>query len=101
MVACLVAAAVHDVDHRGKTNQFLCNSMDPLAIFYNDKAVLENHHVAMGFQLTLAVDEKFNILKNLDDSEFKSFRNIVIEMVLATEMSVHFDIVNKFINLAR
>jgi len=101
MVACLVAAAVHDVDHRGKTNQFLCNSMDPLAIFYNDKAVLENHHVAMGFQLTLAVDEKFNILKNLDDGEFKSFRSIVIEMVLATEMSVHFDIVNKFINLAR
>lgn len=99
-VACLLSAAVHDVDHRGKTNQYLTNSLDPLAVLYNDKAVLENHHAATAFRLTLEVDESFNIFKNMDEAEFKSFRAIVIEMVLATEMSQHFGIVNKFISLA-
>lgn len=99
-VACLLAAAVHDVDHRGRTNQYLSNSLDPLALLYNDKAVLENHHAATAFRLTLEVDECFNIFKNMDESDFKSFRAIVIEMVLATEMSQHFGIVNKFISLA-
>lgn len=98
--ACLISAAVHDVDHRGKTNQFLCNSFDTLALLYNDKAVLENHHAATAFRLTLELDPKFNIFLNLEESQFKELRAIVIEMVLATEMSQHFDIVNKFIALA-
>lgn len=98
--ACLISAAVHDVDHRGKTNQFLCNSFDPLALLYNDKAVLENHHAATAFRLTLELDSKFNIFLNLEEGQFKELRAIVIEMVLATEMSQHFDIVNKFIACA-
>ena len=91
---------MHDVDHRGKTNQFLCNSFDPLALLYNDKAVLENHHAATAFRLTLELDSKFNIFLNLEEGQFKELRAIVIEMVLATEMSQHFDIVNKFIACA-
>lgn len=35
-VACLIAAVVHDVDHPGKTNAFLVNERNPLAILYND-----------------------------------------------------------------
>lgn len=36
----------HDFDHRGTNNNFLINSKQPLAILYNDKSVLENHHAA-------------------------------------------------------
>ena len=35
-VAALIAAAIHDVDHPGKSNAFLTNSGDELAILYND-----------------------------------------------------------------
>ena len=35
-VAALLAAAVHDIDHPGRTNTFLVNSSSPLAILYND-----------------------------------------------------------------
>ena len=35
-VASLIAATVHDVDHPGKTNSFLCNAGSDLAILYND-----------------------------------------------------------------
>ena len=36
VAAVLVAAVVHDINHPGKTNSFLCSSGDDLAILYND-----------------------------------------------------------------
>ena len=35
-VAALIAAVVHDVDHPGFTNSFLCNAGSDLAVLYND-----------------------------------------------------------------
>ena len=35
-VSSILAAAIHDVDHPGRTNPFLVNSSSPLAILYND-----------------------------------------------------------------
>ena len=67
VVAALVAATVHDVDHPGRTNSFLCNAGSELAILYNDTAVLESHHAALAFQLTVR-DNKSNIFKNIDRS---------------------------------
>lgn len=64
-VAALIAATVHDVDHPGRTNSFLCNAGSELAILYNDTAVLESHHAALAFQLTVR-DIKSNIFKNID-----------------------------------
>lgn len=64
-VAALIAATVHDVDHPGRTNSFLCNAGSDLAILYNDTAVLESHHAALAFQLTVR-DGKSNIFKNTD-----------------------------------
>lgn len=66
-VAALIAATVHDVDHPGRTNSFLCNASSELAILYNDTAVLESHHAALAFQLTVR-DSKSNIFKNTDRS---------------------------------
>lgn len=64
-VAALLAATVHDVDHPGRTNSFLCNAGSELAILYNDTAVLESHHAALAFQLTVR-DSKCNIFKNME-----------------------------------
>lgn len=50
IMAALVAAAVHDVDHPGVTNLFLIAIRQELAIMYNDISVLENHHVATAFR---------------------------------------------------
>ncbi|KAF1435915.1 High affinity cAMP-specific and IBMX-insensitive 3',5'-cyclic phosphodiesterase 8B, partial [Pygoscelis papua] len=50
-VAALIAATIHDVDHPGRTNSFLCNAGSELAVLYNDMAVLESHHTALAFQL--------------------------------------------------
>uniref|UniRef100_A0A8C7LBL9 Phosphodiesterase n=1 Tax=Oncorhynchus kisutch TaxID=8019 RepID=A0A8C7LBL9_ONCKI len=96
-VAALIAATVHDVDHPGRTNSFLCNAGSELAILYNDTAVLESHHAALAFQLTVS-DSKSNIFKNIDRTQFRTLRQAIIDMVLATEMTRHFEHVNKFAN---
>lgn len=65
----LIAAAAHDVDHPGKSSAFLTNSNNPLAILYNDVTVLESHHAALTFKLTLGkileYHRKYQITPNI------------------------------------
>nr|XP_054113253.1 high affinity cAMP-specific and IBMX-insensitive 3',5'-cyclic phosphodiesterase 8A isoform X2 [Callithrix jacchus] len=96
-VAALLAATIHNLDHPGRTNSFLCNSGSQLAILYNDICVLERHHAALAFQLTLG-DDKYNIFKNMDRDDYWTLRQGIIDMVLATEMTNHSEHVNEFVN---
>ncbi|KAK3915870.1 Calcium/calmodulin-dependent 3',5'-cyclic nucleotide phosphodiesterase 1 [Frankliniella fusca] len=86
--ATLLAAIVHDFEHTGTTNNFHVMSGSDTALLYNDRAVLENHHISAAFR-ALREDE-CNILQNLSREEFREFRTLVIDMVLATDMSFHF-----------
>ena len=40
------AGLVHDVDHTGKNNLYEMNMRSKLATLYNDRSVLEHHHLA-------------------------------------------------------
>ncbi|EPQ15293.1 High affinity cAMP-specific and IBMX-insensitive 3',5'-cyclic phosphodiesterase 8A [Myotis brandtii] len=95
--AALIAAAVHDLDHPGRTNLSLCNAGSALAVLYNDCAVLESHHAALAFQLT-AREDRSNIFKNVERNDYRTLRQAIIDMVLATEMTRHFEHINKFVN---
>ncbi|PAV55640.1 hypothetical protein WR25_25906 [Diploscapter pachys] len=95
-VAALIAAAVHDLDHPGRGNAFLINTRQSLAVLYNDHSVLENHHVALAFQLTLQQTSNANIFSNLTREEFSSIRQSIVDMVLATDISRHFEYLVKF-----
>ncbi|CAM4777983.1 unnamed protein product [Rotaria magnacalcarata] len=87
IMSAIFASAVHDVDHPGVTNQFLINTKSDLALMYNDESVLENHHLAVAFKL-LQADER-NIFSHLTAKQIKTLRKMVIDMVLATDMSKH------------
>ncbi|XP_060237950.1 cAMP-specific 3',5'-cyclic phosphodiesterase 4C isoform X8 [Meriones unguiculatus] len=87
VLAALFACAIHDVDHPGVSNQFLINTHSELALMYNDMSVLENHHLAVGFKLLQA--ENCDIFRNLSAKQRLSLRRMVIDMVLATDMSKH------------
>ncbi|XP_058862971.1 cAMP-specific 3',5'-cyclic phosphodiesterase 4B-like isoform X6 [Acipenser ruthenus] len=87
VLAALFAAAIHDVDHPGVSNQFLINTNSELALMYNDESVLENHHLAVGFKLLQ--EENCDIFQNLSKRQRQSLRKMVIDMVLATDMSKH------------
>ena len=48
--ASLVAALIHDYEHTGTTNNFHVMSGSETALLYNDRAVLENHHISASFR---------------------------------------------------
>ncbi|KAK0140409.1 cGMP-inhibited 3',5'-cyclic phosphodiesterase A [Merluccius polli] len=95
LMALYVAAAMHDYDHPGRTNAFLVATSAPQAVLYNDRSVLENHHAASAWNLFMSRPE-FNFLANLEHVEFKRFRFLVIEAILATDLKKHFDFLAEF-----
>ncbi|XP_032584705.1 calcium/calmodulin-dependent 3',5'-cyclic nucleotide phosphodiesterase 1 isoform X3 [Drosophila mojavensis] len=86
--ASLLAALLHDFEHTGTTNNFHVMSGSETALLYNDRAVLENHHVSASFRLMR--EEDANILSHLSRDEYKELRTLIIDMVLATDMTFHF-----------
>uniref|UniRef100_A0A671XB94 Phosphodiesterase n=1 Tax=Sparus aurata TaxID=8175 RepID=A0A671XB94_SPAAU len=95
LMALYVAAAMHDYDHPGRTNAFLVATSAPQAVLYNDRSVLENHHAASAWNLFMSHPD-YNFLANLDHVEFKRFRFLVIEAILATDLKKHFDFLAEF-----
>ncbi|XP_032807131.2 dual specificity calcium/calmodulin-dependent 3',5'-cyclic nucleotide phosphodiesterase 1A-like isoform X2 [Petromyzon marinus] len=87
--AMLFAAAIHDLEHTGTTNNFHIQTRSDVAILYNDRSVMENHHVSTAYRIMQA-DEDANILINLSKDDWRELRALVVEMVLATDMSCHF-----------
>ncbi|KAF8822488.1 3'5'-cyclic nucleotide phosphodiesterase domain-containing protein [Cardiosporidium cionae] len=107
----ILSGLCHDVGHPGRNNSFFINSMEPLAIAYNDIAVLENYHSSLTFRFM-----KFpgcNVFKDLPInfkhvscemqhlrydkcSALRLARSRVIELILATDMSAHFDKLSLF-----
>jgi len=94
LLSAIFAAAVHDLQHPGVNNNFLSKTLHPLAIRYSDKSINENHHLSSAFDLM--AQEEFNFMKDCDLESFLKFRALVIEMVLATDMKSHFEILDSF-----
>ncbi|XP_039658551.1 cAMP-specific 3',5'-cyclic phosphodiesterase 4D isoform X4 [Perca fluviatilis] len=90
ILAAIFASAIHDVDHPGVSNQFLINTNSELALMYNDSSVLENHHLAVGFKLLQ--EENCDIFQNMTKKQRQSLRKMVIDIVLATDMSKHMNL---------
>ncbi|CAO3590012.1 unnamed protein product [Absidia cylindrospora] len=94
VLALILASIGHDVGHPGVNNMFMIRTATPLALMYSDRSVLESFH-AMAF---------FNILQRhcfqpftewQTTAEYTRFRKIVVQSILATDMGLHDDYVNK------
>ena len=94
VLATLLAAIIHDYDHPGVNNHFLMASSDKMALLYNDKSILENHHCAASFEVLSRT--QCNFLGSLDRADFKSVRENVVDMVLATDLAQHFSLLTMF-----
>ncbi|XP_032879707.1 calcium/calmodulin-dependent 3',5'-cyclic nucleotide phosphodiesterase 1A isoform X1 [Amblyraja radiata] len=88
ILAMLFAAAIHDYEHTGTTNNFHIQTRSGVATLYNDRSVLENYHVSAAYRLMQ--EEEMNIMCNLTKDDWRDLRSLVIEMVLSTDMSCHF-----------
>merc|ERR1711970_313116 len=95
MLAAVFAATVHDLQHPGVSNAYLCKTLHPLAVKHSDKSVNESHHLSCAFDLM--AQDNFNFVQgSIDVEDFLTFRSLVIDMVLATDMKSHFSILDSF-----
>jgi hypothetical protein len=94
LLSMYIAATIHDVDHPGVSNNFLIATSNPMSLLYNDKSVLENHHCSTAF--TILQRTECNFLQHLEESEFRKFRSLVVDMVLATDLAQHFSLLTMF-----
>eukprot|EP00887_Chlorella_sp_A99_P006128 scaffold22.g6128.t1 len=94
LLALVFAAAVHDLGHPGVNNEFLVRTGSEAALRYNDRAVNENCHLAAAFGLL--AHPANNFLSHLCEDDFCVFRATVINIVLATDMARHHDMVREF-----
>lgn len=97
ILAALIGSLVHDYDHTGTTNNFLIRTGAEVALIYNDRSVQENHHISAAFRIMK--EDDCNVLSNLSCEEYRKFRTLIIEMVLATDMSCHFQILDEMKSL--
>ncbi len=54
---------------------------------------LENHHASSIFKLLR--EKRFNIWSNMNTNEYRTFRSLVISLVLATDMANHASLVER------
>ncbi|VDL71584.1 unnamed protein product [Nippostrongylus brasiliensis] len=86
-VAAILAATVHDLDHPGRGNAFLINTRQSLAVLYNDHSVLENHHVALAFQLTLQQNSNMNLVDVAEEAREGNSLTICNMLVKCADIS--------------
>lgn len=81
--ALIFSSIIHDYKHPGLNNEFLINTYDNIAIKYNDQSPLENMHVAKAWKLL----KKVNIFSKLPYNKVIRLREMIINIVLATDMA--------------
>ncbi|PPQ66009.1 hypothetical protein CVT24_011953 [Panaeolus cyanescens] len=88
-----VAAIGHDVGHPGFTNMFMKNAATPLSVIFDHRSALEQMHC----QLLLKVMRHHGFGVILDHpTHGQHCKKILLQSVLATDMSVHDDFVKRF-----
>jgi len=85
IAAFLIAGLVHDFKHPGLTNGFLEKTQNEIAVRYNDVSTLENYHISEAFALI----KDMALLSHLKPEEYRTFRTLMIQCVLGTDMVKH------------
>ncbi|KAK3786950.1 hypothetical protein RRG08_037415 [Elysia crispata] len=86
-ISLFVACLCHDLDHRGKTNQFMVQSASPLAAIYST-STMEHHHFNQ--TVTILQNEGHNIFKYLSSDDYKQVLSDIKQSILATDLAVFF-----------
>ncbi|XP_062584401.1 dual 3',5'-cyclic-AMP and -GMP phosphodiesterase 11A-like isoform X2 [Saccostrea cucullata] len=93
-LALVVASLCHDLDHRGTNNAFQQKTSSALAQLYGTKATLEHHH--FNHAVMILNSEGHNIFGNFNSEEYSEVIKLLKEAILATDLSRHIQVRNKF-----
>ncbi|XP_074849487.1 cGMP-specific 3',5'-cyclic phosphodiesterase isoform X3 [Carettochelys insculpta] len=95
ILALLIAALSHDLDHRGVNNSYIQRSEHPLAQLYCH-SIMEHHH----FDQCLMILNS-PILSNLSIDEYKATLKMIKQAILATDLALYFKRRGEFFELLR
>ncbi|CAH1775433.1 unnamed protein product [Owenia fusiformis] len=96
-LAMIVACLCHDLDHRGTNNAFQQKTSSHLAQLYGTKATLEHHH--FNHAVMILNSEGHNLFSNMTSEDYVSVTTILKQCILATDLSLHFQIRSKFFQI--
>lgn len=94
-LALLFGSLCHDLGHTGIDNLFCINTENALALLYNDEAPLEHAHATLSWHILTQMVVYF---KNFTPSQYREFRALFLEIILATDMSTHFNFLRRLEN---
>ncbi|XP_050514468.1 uncharacterized protein LOC126889827 isoform X1 [Diabrotica virgifera virgifera] len=91
IMASLIGAVAHDLDHPGVNQHFLISTSNHLAILYQNKSVLENHHwrSAVGCLLESGVAEQLTPYRSELEQQIR-------DLILATDINRQNEFLTQF-----
>lgn len=92
-LALLVAALGHDVGHPGVTNAFMIKYHTPTLLMVNERLVLELYHTLVFINKILAC--YWPLLLATETTDKLTVRQMVTQLILATDMAEHFEYIAK------
>ena len=92
LMAVLVAAMCHDLDHPGVNEKFLVSTGSHLAALHDNVSVLENHH----WRSAIACFVESGLSKYFSESQFAEFTDLVRSLILATDISRQQEFLTQF-----
>ncbi|XP_069086279.1 cGMP-specific 3',5'-cyclic phosphodiesterase isoform X4 [Pleurodeles waltl] len=98
VLALMIAALSHDLDHRGVNNSYIQRSEHPLAQLYCH-SIMENHHFD---QCLMILNSPGNqILSSLSVEEYKTALKMIKRAILATDLALYIKKRGEFFELVR
>ena len=94
LLAIIVAALCHDANHDGFTNIYNVKAETPLGILFKNQSVMETHHCEIA--ISILTKEETNLFSEILGSDAKAMWSTLIQLILATDMSKHFTIIQEF-----
>lgn len=89
----LTACLCHDANHDGFSNTYNVKAQTPLALLFKGQSVMETHHCSVS--ITILAKDESAIFNGIPNDELTDVWNLFIDLIMATDMSKHFDIVDE------
>lgn len=93
ILVLLVASICHDANHDGFSNSYNLKAQTPLGILFKNQSVMETHHCSVS--ISILTRDECNLFSYFDDDDLSIIWRNFIELILATDMSKHFEILDE------
>ena len=89
--ALLLSGVCHDAGHQGFNNIYNIKAETPFGILFKDTSVMETHHITV--TIDILAEDNYNLLYTLNEQDYKRMWQMLVRLILATDMAKHFEII--------